>query len=44
MSSNSIFDKYGNDAVKRANQMIILFKEQLEEKEKEQKEKEPKKK
>lgn len=43
MTSNSIFDKYGNDAVKRANQMIVLFKEQLEEKEKEEKEKEPKK-
>lgn len=44
MTSNSIFDKYGNDAVKRANQMIILLKEQLEEKEKEEKEQKPKKK
>lgn len=43
MTSNSIFDKYGNDAVKRANQMIILLKEQLEEKEKEQKEQKTKK-
>jgi hypothetical protein len=43
MTSNSIFDKYGNDAVKRANQMIILLKEQLEEKEKEEKEQKPKK-
>ncbi|MCK9416349.1 hypothetical protein M0Q97_06800 [Candidatus Dojkabacteria bacterium] len=43
MTSNSIFDKYGNDAVKRANQMIILLKDQLEEKEKEQKEQKPKK-
>lgn len=43
MTSNSIFDKYGNDAVKRANQMIVLLKEQLEEKEKEEKEQKPKK-
>lgn len=43
MTSNSIFDKYGNDAVKRANQMIILLKEQLKEKEKEEKEQKPKK-
>jgi hypothetical protein len=43
MTSNSIFDKYGNDAVKRANQMIILLKEQLEEKEKEEKDQKPKK-
>ena len=43
MTSNSIFDKYGNDAVKRANQMIILLKEKLEEKEKEEKEQKPKK-
>lgn len=43
MTSNSIFDKYGNDAVKRANQLTILLKEQLEEKEKQEKDQKPKK-
>jgi len=43
MTSNSIFDKYGNDAVKRANQLTILLKEQLEEKEKQEKNQKPKK-